>query len=90
MLEGGAEFVSRRAKALLVPVSISYPFLQAEVPAVFVTVGAPVGAAGSLEASLIAGLEAGDARAEAQRFGVIAQPDCAARCLTWVVGALGG
>lgn len=87
-LEGGVQFLARRSGSALVPVSISYPFLQERVPAAFITAGAPVsGGMDALEASLVAGLEEGYARAEQQRFAVVAGPDLAARALGWLVGA---
>lgn len=89
-LEGGAAYLARRSGASLVPVGLSYPFLQQAEPAAYVTVGDAVTPdVEALEAGLVQAIEAGEARADVDRFALVAAPDLASRLLGWLLGGVG-
>jgi len=90
-LEGGACWLAARTGAALVPVGLSYPFLQAPEPAAFVTVAEPVAPElDALEGALVEAIDAGEARADAARFAIQQVPDLPSRMLGWVMGRVGG
>jgi len=89
-LEGGAAYLAGRSGASLVPVGLCYPFLQEAQPAAFVTVGPAVSPnVEALEAGLVQAIDAGEARAEADRYALVAAPDLASRMLGWLFGGVG-
>ena len=85
-IEGGFAWLAKRTAAVVVPVTLCYPFLQSQMPAAYVAVGAPIAAdVGDLEAAWGQLLAASRARAERDRFAVIPEPGWAARWLgRWV------
>ena len=69
-LLAGLRLIARRSGAVVVPVSLSYPWREAPAPSICVTLHAPIDGArkdllDAVEAAIIAGLDAGDAALDA-------------------------
>ena len=90
VLEGGAAYLARRAGATLMPVGLSYPFLQSEAPACFVTIAPPVPPdTEGLAQELAAAIDAGEARADRARTTLQPTTDLASRILGWLFSGVG-